>query len=172
MFLSVSGDNDTEVTTTDNEEMRDDKKHDDLDTEDTESAYGRNETTPPKKRGVGFNMNVNTSADPKDMTESDTDIGAPDPQQMLALQYDDTTLNEDSTDPDEEEEADATHNPKPTHGSLFRDQSNWKWQHSEVVAEERAQEEMLQKLKAQHEEAEIRSAITFHRQQSTGDLQV
>jgi len=169
----ITGDEDTEAATTDNEELRDDEKHHVLDdeelmTEDTESAYDRNETAnPPKKRGVGFNMDLNTKVDPKEMTESDTDIGAPDPQQMLSLQYDDTTLNEESSD-----EEDRRHESKPTHSSLLREQSNWKWQHSEINAQERAMAAQMEKLKAQNEEADLKATITYYRQQSGGNLLV
>ena len=135
------------------------------DTESAQSAHDRNEADDrPKRHGVGFNMKLNTNADPKELTESDTDIGAPDPQQMLALQYDDTTLNEESTD-DEVEQRDA----KLPHSSLFNARSNWKWQHSEVNAQEQAMAEQMERLKAgvhRAEEADVKATITYYRQQS------
>jgi len=149
------------------DDLGDDTKHDDLDefTEDTASPHHRNESTERGQRlRVGFNMDLNTNADAKDVTESDTEIGAPDPKQMLALQYDDTTLNEESTD----DEAEV----KPTpHSSLFREQSNWKWQQNEVSNLEREMARHHEELKAQAEEADLKATITYYRQR-TGDEMV
>merc|ERR1712154_148496 len=108
-----------------------------------------------KARGVNFDMSANTKTDAPAKERLD-------PKRLLQLNYDDTTLNEESTD----EEATAEARPtEQSHSRLLREESHMKWNQHEVEQQETAMAEEIAKLK-QQEMAAIDNSITYYRQQS------
>merc|ERR1712087_1036418 len=100
-------------------------------------------------------MGANTKADGQEKA-------ALDPKRLLRLNYDDTTLNEESTDEE------ATAEPRPTeqsHSRLVREESQMKWDQHEVSQQEADMAQQIQMLKRQ-EMAASRNNITYYRQQS------
>ena len=81
------------------------------------------------------------------------------PQQLLQLNYYETTLNDEST---EEEES-----PEPgNHSKLYREDSRWKWQKKEIKKHEKQMKQELRKLQRAQDLAEMNDMMTYYRQQS------